>query len=591
MQSQQASDLSKEISQAIELFNRGRYSEVDQICGAIMPEHEGFPQAQHLLGLLAYRHGRLAEAEVHLLRAVALRPNESQFINHLGSTLCGQGRLDEGIAAYCRALELNPRLADGHYNLGNALKRKGRLVQALKCYEQALQLEPGFVEAQQNLANLLRDQGHAAEAEVLLARAWQKHPRHAGLGSNCISCLNYHVTDGDRLLGEHRKFARIHNGEPLPSRSSFANHPDPERRLRIGYVSADFCRHSVAYFAEPLIEHHHRNDFEIYCYASVPNVDELTHRFAALADVWRNIRHMPDAEVAEQIRSDGIDILVDLAGHTSNHRLLVFAGKPAPVQLTYLGYPNTTGMPSMDYRLTDIWSDPPGNERWHVEKLLRLPDGFLCFAAPREAPEVEPPPSVSKGYVTFGCFNAMAKIHPGLIEQWAGLLNAVPRSRLLLKNGSLADEEMQQQVMQAFLQHGIDADRLTLHGRTPSQRDHLALYHQVDIALDTFPYNGTTTTCEALWMGVPVISPYGELHAGRVGFSLLSVIDLPELASATPEQFLKTAIALAGDRQRLKQLRSSLRDRVRERLCDGERFAGQVEDAYREIWRRWCAGE
>ena len=555
-----------------------------------MPEQDGYPQAQHLLGLLAHRYGRLTEAEQYLLRAIGLQPDEAQFWNHLGSTLCGQGRRDEGIAAYCRAIELNPRLADAHYNLGNALKRKGRLVQALKCYEMALQLEPGFVEAQQNLANLLRDQGHAADAEGLLAEAWSKHPRHVGLGSNYIHNLNYYVTDGDRLLKEHRRFAGNHAVEAMPSRASYANRPDPGRRLRIGYVSADFCRHSVAYFAEPIIEHHHREGYEIYCYASVPNVDELTHRFAALADVWRNIRHLPDGEVAEQIRVDGIDILVDLAGHTSNHRLLVFSGKPAPIQITYLGYPNTTGMPCFDYRLTDAWADPRGNERWHTEKLLRLPRGFLCFAAPRQAPDVEAPPMIANGYLTFGCFNIMAKIQPELIRLWSDLLKAVPESRLLLKNGSMADEDMQQHVLQVFSEHGILADRLILHGRTPSQRDHLALYHQVDIALDTYPYNGTTTTCEALWMGVPVMSLYGELHASRVGLSLLSAIGLADLAAPTSGHYLQAVMALAADQQRLEQLRLSLRGRVRELLCDGERFVDQLEAAYRDIWVRWCAG-
>jgi len=578
------------IAEAIELFNQGRTREVEQICRAVVPGHDGYAQARHLLGLLAYRHGRLDEAEQHLLCAVALRPGEAQFSNHLGCTLCGQGRLDEGIAAYRRALQLNPRIADTHYNLGNALKRKGKLVQAIKCYEQALTLEPGFIEVQQNLANVLRDQGHAARAEKLLARAWRQHPVHAGIGSNYVHNLNYHITDGQRLLEEHLRFAGIHTGLSIPPVQAFANDPDPGRRLRIGYVSADFCRHSVAYFIEPLLRHHRRDSYEVYCYASVPNEDEVTERLAALADVWRNIRHMPDAGVAEQVRRDGVDILVDLAGHTSNHRLLVFARKPAPVQLTYLGYPNTTGLSCIDYRFTDARADPPGNERWHAERLLRLPHGFLCFTAPREAPAVAPPPLVSNGFVTFGCFNIMAKIQPELIELWCTILKAVPASRLLLKNASLADEDMQRQVLRDFRRKGVGANRLILHGRVPCQRDHLALYHQVDIALDTFPYNGTTTSCEALWMGVPVVSLYGQMHASRVGLSLLSCIDLADLAAATPGQCVAVAAALAADQGRLEQLRSGLRSRVQLKLCDAGRFAEQVEDAYRDIWRTWCAG-
>ena len=580
-----------DVSEAIKLFNHGRFQEVEQICQAITPEDGSYAQAQHLLGMLAYQHGRLAEAERYLLRAIVLRPDEAQFRNHLGSALCGQGRLDEGISAYRRALKLNPRLADTHYNLGNALKRRGKSVQALKCYKRALALKPDFVDAQQNLANLLLDQGDAAKAEMLLDRAIQQHPMHVGAASNYVHNLNYHITNGERSLKEHMRFAESHADYPHPIRKAFANDPDPKRRLRIGYVSADFRLHSVAYFIEPLLRHHHRDRFEIYCYASVPNTDEMTERLEVLADVWRNIRHVSDADVAEQIRRDGVDILVDLAGHTQNHRLLVFARKPAPIQLTYLGYPNTTGLSSIDYRLTDAWADPPGNERWHSERLLRLPNGFLCFSAPRDAPAVEPPPFISKGYVTFGCFNTMAKIQPELIELWCSILKTVPKSRLLLKNLALTDEDVRRQVERAFRRSGVGKNRLVLHGRTPSQRDHLALYHQVDIALDTFPYNGTTTSCEAMWMGVPMVSMHGELHASRVGLSLLSNLGLADLAVSTPEQCVAVATALAKDQTRLEQLRFSLRGLVQQKLCGAECFATQVEDTYQDIWRQWCAGD
>jgi len=578
-----------DIAKAIELFNHGYTREVEQICLAIAPNADGFAQAQHLLGMLAYRQGKLAEAERYLVHAISLRPGEAQFSNHLGSTLCGLGQLDEGIAAYRRSLKLNPQLPDTHYNLGNALKRKGKLLLALKSYERALKLNPTFVAARQNLANLLRDQGQAIKAEGMLDRAWRQHPEHVVLGSNYVFNLNYHITDGERLLKEHLRFAGIHAPHPCPPHRAFANAPDPDRRLRIGYLSADFRRHSVAHFIEPLIRHHHRDLCEVYCYASVPNADEVTERLAQLADVWRNVRHVPDAAVEEQIRRDGVDILVDLAGHTSDHRLLVFAKKPAPIQVTYLGYPNTTGMRCIDYRITDALADPPGNERWYVEQLLRLPNGFLSFVAPHGAPAVNPPPFVSKGHLTFGCFNAMAKIQPGLIELWSDILKVVPGSRLLLKNESLADDQVQHMLLRSFRRHGVAADRLILHGRIPSQCDHLALYHDVDIALDTFPYNGTTTTCEALWMGVPVISLYGELHASRVGLSLLSRLDLTDLAAATSGQCLSVATALARDESRLERLRYALRGLVQERLCDAEGFAASVEEAYRDIWRAWCA--
>jgi len=280
--------------------------------------------------MLDYQHGMVAEAEVFLLKAVSLRPREAMFRNHLGSTLCGQGRLDEGIAAYRRALKLNPRLADIHYNMGNALMRKGKLLQAQRCFERALKLDSNYLEAKQNYANLLRDQGHAGRAELLLSKAKQQYPTHVGLASNYLFNLNYHVTDGQRIFEEHRQFAKRYAENISPNQNAFTNRPEPGRRLRIGYVSADFCRHSVSYFIEPLLRNHHRDHFEVYCYASVPNEDDVTERLSGLADVWRNIRHAPDHAVAEQVRHDGIDILVDLAGHTSNQRLLVFAQRPAP---------------------------------------------------------------------------------------------------------------------------------------------------------------------------------------------------------------------------------------------------------------------
>ena len=398
------------ISDAIELYNQGRFQEVEQICSGISPESESYAQAQHLLGVLAYQYGKLTQAEQFLLNAVALRPNEAMFSNHLGSTLCGLGRFEEGIATYRRAIKLNPRLADTHYNLGNALMRKGGLVQAQRCFERALKLDPDYLEAKQNFANLLRDQGHSVKAELLLGKAKQQYPTHIGLASNYLFNLNYHVTDAQRLIDEHRQFATTYAEKAVSPVNRFSNIPSSDRRLSIGYVSADFFRHLVSYFIEPLLRHHHRSDFEVYCYASVPNEDDVTQRLSGLADVWRNIRHLSDDAVAEQVQRDEIDILIDLAGHTSNQRLLVFAQKPAPVQVTYLGYPNTTGLSSIDYRITDIRADPAGNERWHSEALLRLPNGFLCFAAPDEAGDITSPPSLSTGKITFGCFNAMAKI-------------------------------------------------------------------------------------------------------------------------------------------------------------------------------------
>ncbi|WP_176959220.1 tetratricopeptide repeat protein [Mariprofundus sp. KV] len=576
------------IADAIEMYNQGRFQEVEQICSAISSESESYAQAQHLLGLLAYQHGMLAEAEVFLLNAIALRPREAMFRNHLGSVQCALGRLDDGIATYRRAIKLNPRLADTHFNLGNALKRKGEFLKAQRAMKRALELNPDLDGAKLNLAILLRDQGQTEKAEKLLERAMQQHPDHVSIASNYLFNLNYHITDGQRLFDAHLKFAETHAVKTGLSPTSYVNIPDKNRRLRIGYVSADLYRHSVAYFFEPLLRQHQRDNFEIFCYSSVIKTDDITERLQGFTDVWRDVSQLPDRSVAEQVRQDGIDILVDLGGHTSIQRLLVFAEKPAPIQVTYLGYPNTTGLSSIDYRFTDIKADPAGNERWHAERLLRLPGGFLCFSALNEAPDVEMAPNNAKGYITFGCFNAMAKIQPELIQLWSEILKAVPDSRLLLKNTALSDKEVQKQLLLAFRKHGVGANRLMLHGRLASPQDHLSLYHQVDIALDSFPYNGTTTSFEALWMGVPLVSLYGDLHASRVGLSILSSIGLEDLTASTPEQYVTVAKVLADDRQRLEDLRLSLRDLVEQKLCDAESFTCRVEDAFRKIWQEWC---
>jgi len=579
------------ISDAITLFNQGRFQEVEQICSAILPESEGYAQAQHLLGLLAYQHGMLAEAELFLVNATALRPRDAMFRNHLGSVQCAQGRLNDGIATYRRAIKINPKLADTHFNLGNALKRKGEFLKAQRAMKRALALDSNLDSAKLNLAILLRDQGETVKAEKLLERAMREHPDHVSIASNYLFNLNYHITDGQRLLDAHLKFAAVHTSNINPFSRVYANRPDKNRRLRIGYVSADLYRHSVAYFFEPLLRQHQRENFEIFCYSSVIKPDDVTERLKGLTDVWRDVSQLPDRSVAEQVRQDGIDILVDLGGHTSIQRLLVFAEKPAPVQVTYLGYPNTTGLSSIDYRFTDIKADPAGNERWHAERLLHLPGGFLCFSALNEAPDVQIAPNNARGYITFGCFNAMAKIQPELIQLWCDILKAVPDSRLLLKNSALSDKEFQKQLLLAFRKHGVGANRLMLHGRLASPQDHLSLYHQVDIALDSFPYNGTTTSFEALWMGVPLISLYGGLHASRVGLSILSSIGLEDLTASTPEQYVTVAKALASDRHRLESLRLSLRGLVEQKLCDAESFTCRVEDAFRNIWQEWCESQ
>jgi predicted O-linked N-acetylglucosamine transferase (SPINDLY family) len=368
------------------------------------------------------------------------------------------------------------------------------------------------------------------------------------------------------------------------------NDRSPDRPLRVGYVSPDLKQHAVGFFLEPILEHHDRNQFHIYCYSGVVTPDRVTQRMQAFGHTWRSIVGVRDEQVAEMIRADGIDILVDLSGHTSGTRLLIFARKPAPVQVAFLGYLNTTGMPTVDYRVTDAWADPPGmTDPFYSERIVRLPRCGWAFHPFEEAPDVADAPAAKNGYITFGSFNKLSKLSPPLIATWAELMKQVPTSRLLLKWSSLADASTRQRFHSLFAAHGISSDRIELAGATASMSDHLASYGRIDLALDTFPYNGATTTCDALWMGVPVVTLAGDTHAGRIGVSLLTAIGLPELIAPSPDQYVQIATDLANDPTRLSHLRQTMRPRViNSPLQDPLTLTRALEAAYRQMWHDWC---
>ena len=347
----------------------------------------------------------------------------------------------------------------------------------------------------------------------------------------------------------------------------------------------------MSHFIGSLIAGHDRQAFEVFCYAEVARPDDWTARIREHADAWRSTVGMDDSAAAKQIREDGIDVLVDLAGHTGQNRLLVFAKRPAPVQVTWLGYPNTTGLTAIDYRLTDEIADPEGDaDALYTETLVRLPGGFVCYGPASDTPEAAACPVHQCGSVTFGSFNVLSKVTPEVVAVWAEILDRVPKSRLLMKNRSLADEETRARYLQMFDAHGVAAERIELCAWINSSAGHLGAYARVDIGLDPFPYNGTTTTCEALWMGVPVVTLSGDRHSGRVGASILTRVGLADLVAEAEAAYVEKAVALAGDIDRLAALRLELRDRLgRSPLCDAPAFIRYVEAAYREMWRRACA--
>ena len=520
-----------------------------------------------------------------------MKPDYVAAHNNLGNVLRDQGKLDDALAAYHRALALRPDYVAAHVNLGNALKDLGRLEEAVAAFQKALAVKPDQPEARSNLGNAYKNQGKLTEAVAAYQKALELKPDYVDAHSNLVFCMNYDEQFTQRdIVAESRRWDAVHAVPRGADERPHPNDPDPERRLRVGYVSPDFREHSVSYFLDPVIAHYDRGTFEVFCYAGVVRPDKKTARFRDLSDGWCSTVGMTDAAVAERIREDGIDILVDLAGHSANNRLLVFAERPAPVQVTWLGYPNTTGLSAMDYRLTDAIADPAGDaEASHSETLVRLPNGFLCFTPTADAPEIGEAHAPAAGHVTFGSFNNLAKVTPDVVATWARVLDGAPTSRLLIKSRPLADAETHKRYVEMFDAHGIDAERVELIPRIPLRYGHLGAYGRVDIGLDPFPYNGTTTTCEALWMGVPVITLSGDRHAGRVGASILNRVGLGDLVAETREAYVETAVALANDLNRLSTLRNGLRDRVRQLpLCDADAFARDVEAAYREMWRRVC---
>ena len=507
----------------------------------------------------------------------------------LADMLTKAGRLDEAEQCYKKLLDTGPNAAV-YSKLGCLCEYTGRLPEALEYRRKALEVEPDRPELLANYARALMETGRMEEGIELLKRAVREMPGSAQAHSNLLLRLHQMPQlDRQALLDEHKRWARIH-APANQARTNHRNEPEPDRRIRIGYISPDFRRNSVAYFFEPILDGHDRCDVEVYGYGNVEFPDEITERLIEKFDCYRDIRNLDDQAAAELIERDRIDILVDLAGHVADNCLLVMARKPAPIQLTYLGYPDTTGLAAIDYRLTDVLADPPdsGAQRFYTEELAFLPDGFLCYRPPDFAPVLSPLPAADADLLTFGSFNNGCKMNPPLVKIWADLLRANPNSRLLLKLKAGDDQLIRDSYLARFKKEGLNCDRVDIIG-WKNPEGHLKAYEQVDIALDTYPYNGTTTTCEALWMGVPVISLVGECHASRVGLSILTRLGLEFFAASTPHEYVAKATALATNLPALARIRRTMRARIASSgLCYARGFARQIEAAYRRMWHKWC---
>jgi len=541
------------LDSAKRLHQAGRIQDAQSLYRQILSRQPDHPDALHLLGVIQFQQGQPDAAMELIRRAIAVDPGRAEFHCNLGVVLADVGRDPDAIVAFQHALDLRPAYPEAHHNLGNSLREIGWIDQAIAHFRQALAIQPGDTDSHDNL----------------------------------LYAMHYHPDyDAAALLREHLEWNRRH-ARPLAAHiQPHANDRDPDRRLRIGYVSPDLRVHPVGRFLLPLFARHDHQRFEIVCFYNAAVEDDVTRYLRGHADRWHDISAMSDEEAAELIRREQIDILVDLSLHMAHNRLLVFARKPAPVQVTYLAYCGTSGLETMDYRLTDPYLDPEGmDESVYTEKSVRLPRTYWCYEPCIRDVAVKAPPAGQGGGVTFGCFNNYCKVSRATWEAWGRLLQAVPGSRLMVCCPLGAHRE---QVRGELAAAGVDPQRLIFAAKVPMV-EYLERYHEVDIGLDPFPYGGGTTTCDALWMGVPVVSLRGRTAVGRGGVSILSNLGLAELIAENTDQYVAIAKALAEDLPRLAELRGGLRQRMRRSpLMDGEQFARDVESAYRQMWRRWC---
>lgn len=522
-------------------------------------------------------------------RALKIFPDFPEALYNLAQTYQRTGRVREALSLYQKALEHNPAYAAAYNNLGNIFQDLGMVNDAILCFQKALSAQPEFLEALNNMGNCFKDMGEIDKALRCYRTVLDINPDFIAAHSNLLYCMNFQEgQNAKQLFQQHQAWALQHTSTLKRIIPLKGTDQSSDKHLRIGYISPDFRQHPVTHFIEPLITGHDRSSFTIYCYSDVDNSDPATERIKSGADAWRDIAGESDQRVAEQIQKDSIDILIDLAGHTANNRLTLFARKPALIQISYLGYPNTTGISEMDYRITDSWADPPGKtDHLYSEKLLRLPSGFLCFTADEAIPVASETPSCRSGRITYGSFNQPAKITHEVIRVWSEILSRVQHSQLVLKSKIYCDTMVQKWTRDQFVEYGIMPERIKLLEHHLSHAEHLNSYQHIDIGLDPFPYNGATTTCEALWMGVPVIVLAGESHVSRVGVSLLNSIGRPELIADSMDEYIQKSVSLGNDPTRIQEYRNRLRSAMRNSgLTDRKTFCASFEKILKKIWQK-----
>lgn len=574
------------------LYNSGRTTEALAAYHQAISINPLYDKANYNLGNLLFNSGNLTEAEAAYRQALHANPEHGNAFSNLGRLLFRLGRYDEARVTYRQALSIMPDSAELHYNLGDTFLYLNRLEEAARSYLQAITLQPDYAEAYNSLGTTLGLLLRLEQAETAFRHAIACRPDYLMAYNNLLLTMQYiHGLNSDYTFNETLSFGRQLE---LSCRKRFNhdNDQNPDRRLKIGIISGNLCSHPVGYFLEAILQYLDPQSVSLHAYANQPEKDSLSDKLALYFDSWSMVQEHTDDELAVQINRDKIDILVDLAGHTAGNRLSVFTGKPAPIQVTWLGYPNTTGLRSMDYIIADPITVPRHDEKFYSEKVWRLPDSYICFTPPDMDLKVNPLPAVQNGYITFGSFNNPVKLNDTVMDSWARILLAVPNSILLIRLRQGLDRTASQcnAFRQRFASHGVDPSRLHFEGTVASRYELINAYKKIDIALDPFPYNGTTTTCEAAWMGVPTLTmsmPRGIYSYN--GELIMKSVGLGEWATNSVKGYIATAIQMTSDIDQLAKTRSGLRSRLlASPLCDAPRFADNLQNAFREMWQIWC---
>ena len=576
-----------ECNQLIALSNAGHHAELESRARSLVERypHSGF--AWKLLGVTL--HGQGKDALHALKRATRLLPNDAEAHYNLGVTLKSLDQLDGAVASYRRALELKPDSADVYNNLGHALQGLGHFNGAMAAYRRALELKPDYAGAHYNLGNVLRDLGQLDDAAASYRCALELKPDYIEARGNLLFTLNYTASHTNSYcLAEAREYGRMADKKVTSRFSSWQCAVQPER-LRVGMVSGDLHNHPVSYALKSLLAQLDPARIELVAYSTDPKVDDFTALIKPYFAAWKPLYSLSDAAAARLIHADGVHVLLDLSGHTAQNRLPIFAWKPAPVQASWLGYFATTGVAEMDYLLTSEVAVPEAHREHFTETVWYLPDTWLCFTPPDVDLPVVSLPALQNGYITFGCFQRLDKLGETVLTEWGHILTALPSARLRMACKQLGDPAVATQFVERLQRHGIDPARVSLHGSAMSREGYMARYANVDVMLDTFPYPGVTTTCEALWMGVPTITLAGDTLLARQGAGVLTAAGMGDWVATSVADYIDKAVALAGDLPKLAALRVGLREQASASpLFNAERFARNFEEALWGMWQTWC---